>query len=502
MTIYKHSEYTFNVNTTSQGTYNSAFKFSTQDVGTAKLIFNLRKDNAPLPLSAVTGKLVLVPANGKKRIRDITLVDKVNGIAEYVLDNDEIKMYGTFKAELVLVYSNGQAMSAHRFGFEVTQSLMDQDIVPIAEYYIDDFESLKEKIEELYNESVQTIEELRDKFEDLEKIETKEGAQIKADEALSAAKSYTETHISDTANPHKVTKGQVGLDKVDNIQQAAKSDFDKHNSDNTRHITSEERNKWNGSQLFKITADSGTQKINLTSGTFYDALKDVGTVSFYGTNAVTDSPSKSSLRGMQLVGQAGIGMGYAVDVSGGAWWFFYNVNHTAINWIPIESTSGAQAKVDVHANKTDIHVTLDDKTSWNDVVSQFRAHNYNQERHTSTAERNKWNGSVTFANITLKNGATAGTRTPIYAKWGAFLLLRGHVRTDPEIIFGSIPSSMIPPGGAVVTVPLSGTGGTANLIVYENGDLKIKYPDPSDSSKLGGGYYIDVVIGYQEGAAV
>ena len=61
-----------------------------------KLIFNLRKDDAPLPLSAVTGKVILVPANGKKRVRDVTLVDKVNGIAEYVLDEDEIKMYGLF----------------------------------------------------------------------------------------------------------------------------------------------------------------------------------------------------------------------------------------------------------------------------------------------------------------------------------------------------------------------------------------------------------------------
>ncbi|KDN89931.1 hypothetical protein EF87_21190, partial [Bacillus amyloliquefaciens] len=130
---------------------------------------------------------------------------------------------------------------------------------------------------------------------------------------------------------------------------------------------------------------------------------------------------------------------------------------------------------------------------------QFTAHNYNQERHISKAERKTWNGAATYANIMLKNGAAAGTRNPMYAKWGAFLILRGHVKTEAEIIFGSIPAEYAPAGGSVITVPLSGTGGTANLIIYDNGDLKIKYPDPADSSKLGGGYYLDVVVGFQEG---
>lgn len=293
-------------------------------------------------------------------------------------------------------------------------------------------------------------------------------------------------HKNDMNNPHKTTKAQIGLGNVDNVQQAAKKDFDQHNQDQDRHVTKEERQKWNNGQLtkltddsgkylaeiqdgldfhqvvdklnqsfffytnntgvntpplsarglyigvksdgealamdyeggtwrktlkasvwtdwvqletsegaqkkvdahakqtdthvtkadkdrwnagqlFKITADNGTQKINLTSGSFYDSLKDVGSVTFYGTNAVTDNPSDTSLRGMQLVGQPGIGNGYAVDVKGNAWWFYYNSNQTAINWYPIESVAGSQAKVDAHANQTDIHVTRSDKDKWNNA---------------------------------------------------------------------------------------------------------------------------------------
>ncbi|MDL2027697.1 terminase [Bacillus subtilis] len=293
-------------------------------------------------------------------------------------------------------------------------------------------------------------------------------------------------HKNDMNNPHNTTKAQIGLGNVDNVQQAAKKDFDKHILDETIHISSSERTKWNNAQLtkltdengkylasiqngldfhkiveeldqtfffytdktgintppfatrglyigyksygealamdyeggtwrkslndsgwtdwvqletsegaqfkvrsheekteihvnksdkdkwnlgqlFKVTADNGTQKINLSSGSFYDSLKDVGTVTFYGTNAVTDNPSNTSLRGMQLVGQLGIGMGYAVDVGGNAWWFFYNANDSAINWYQIESITGAQSKIDAHANKTDIHVTKSDKDKWNNA---------------------------------------------------------------------------------------------------------------------------------------
>nr|WGE00939.1 hypothetical protein P5644_04870 [Bacillus velezensis] len=126
-------------------------------------------------------------------------------------------------------------------------------------------------------------------------------------------------------------------------------------------------------------------------------------------------------------------------------------------WNAKETPSGAQDKVNAHADNEDIHVTKSFKdklvelsqqftTAFKDkldeLLRQFTAHNYNQERHISAAERKTWNGDAAYANIMLKNGAAAGTRTPMYAKWGAFLILRGHVKTDAEIIFGSIPAKI------------------------------------------------------------
>ncbi|MED1016806.1 phage baseplate upper protein [Bacillus atrophaeus] len=390
--VYKNGVVSFDINAQRSAGRSTNIQFMTQDTGSAKLSFSFTKDGTPLPLSAVDAKIVLLYADGSFYKKSLTLTDKVNGTAEYVLSNEELKRYGQVKAELKLYYTNGQALATTFFTFAIAKTLEDQNIVPVADYYIDDFESLRNGINKTVKEIAQTVEELREKFADLEAIETKKGAQEKADDAEQNAKAYT----------------------------------DEHANDKEKHITTNERRAWDAK----------------------------------------------------------------------------------------ETPSGAQDKVNAHANNEDIHVnksfkdklvelsqqfTTAFKDKLDELLRQFTAHNYNQDRHISAAERKVWNGAVTYANILLKNGAAAGTRTPMYAKWGAFLILRGHVRTDAEIIFGSIPAAYAPTGGSVITVPLSGTGGTANLIIYDNGDLKIKYPDPADSSKMGGGYYLDVVVGFQEG---
>ena len=375
--MYKTGGVAFDINANRTNGRTTSIQFMTQDTGSAKLSFSFTKDSTPLPLSAVDAKIVLLYADGSFYKKSLTITDKMNGKAEYVLSDEELKHYGTVKAEIKLYYTNGQALATSLFTFSIAKTLEDQNIIPTADYYIDDFETLRDGINHIVEEISQTVEELQKKFADLESIETKDGAQQKADAAEKNATDYT----------------------------------DEHANDQEKHVSAADRKAWDAK----------------------------------------------------------------------------------------ETPSGAQDKVNLHANNTDIHVTAEDQAYWDDMTRQFKAHNYNQERHISAVERKTWNGAATYANIMLKNGATAGTRTPIYAKWGPLILLRGHVRTEPEIIFGSIPAEYVPAGGGVYTVPLSGTGGTANLIIYDNGDLKIKYPDPADSSKMGGGYYLDVVVGFQEG---
>lgn len=74
--------------------------------------------------------------------------------------------------------------------------------------------------------------------------ETTAGSQSKADQALTNAKAYTDTHVSNKSNPHGVTASQIGLGNLTNDKQATKSEFDLHAGDTTKHVTATERNSW------------------------------------------------------------------------------------------------------------------------------------------------------------------------------------------------------------------------------------------------------------------
>ncbi|KUR61172.1 MULTISPECIES: phage baseplate upper protein [Bacillus] len=292
--IRKNGPLDFDVNAYTSSSVSTSINFWTQDRQTARLIFKLTKDGVPLPLAAVTGKLVLVMADGSRFIRDVTIIDRVEGQAEYILSDNEVKHFGLVQAELNLYYTNDQSMSVHQFSFNISKSLIDQDIVPITEYYVDEFEALRAKINELYEESIQTIDDLRAKFEDLEKIETKQGAQSKVDAALAAAKKYTNEYAETPAGAQ---------DKADTAAKKMKD------------LVA-------GFQQKKITTDTGLPLISIkdTSVSILDAVIDngLGMGSFYAIAKSKDLPNNRSFRGFFHITDATNGKGtfgwvYATD---------------------------------------------------------------------------------------------------------------------------------------------------------------------------------------------
>ncbi|TII14749.1 hypothetical protein C6Y43_14000 [Bacillus subtilis] len=402
--IYKNTNITASVDAKADVVKRTSITFSTQDVGTAKLNFNLFKDGVPLPLSAVKGTLVLLMADGSRFQRDITITDKINGKAEYVLSNDEIKHYGDVRAELVLYYDNKQSLAVIKFNFAISKSLIDTDIAPTAEYYIQTFEDLKEDIETI-------VADLQEKFKDLNNVETKEGAQQKAD----VVQANLDTHTSNKSNPHNVTKTQVGLGNVDNVQQASKQDFDLHVSDGVKHISTAERSKWNGAQIHKITQDDG--RVIYKSATEvidYNDLTDTGMYLIYnkGLNGpglpyafLLVMSSKNTLVQIAYDGYKGEQVLFRLRKNDSITW-------TA--WVELESTVGAQKKVDAHANRTDnphlvtkAQVGLDKVDNVQQAsLAEFNAHNYNSVRHVVQADKDKWNGAQ-LSKITADHGGVS-----------------------------------------------------------------------------------------------
>lgn len=73
------------------------------------------------------------------------------------------------------------------------------------------------------------------------------------------------THENKKSNPHGVTKAQVGLGNVDNVKQATKAEFDTHDKDTTKHITSAERSAWNAKETISGAQLKVDAHANLTN---------------------------------------------------------------------------------------------------------------------------------------------------------------------------------------------------------------------------------------------
>ncbi|WP_377885482.1 terminase [Bacillus sp. LR_5] len=171
-------------------------------------------------------------------------------------------------------------------------------------------------------------------------------------------------HKNDMNNPHNTTKAQIGLGNVDNVQQAAKKDFDKHEQDQVRHVTEEEREKWNKGQLSKITKDDGQPMFNITSD-FHTELLNYPTLTYFSyTGTPLNSPGGSG-RGFWTCSDSKLN-GHVIVVTNDNKTFRKTLlNGIWSNWVELETTEGAQTKVNAHADISDIHVTQAEKDKWN-----------------------------------------------------------------------------------------------------------------------------------------
>nr|WGE05873.1 hypothetical protein P5640_07940 [Bacillus subtilis] len=235
--------------------------------------------------------------------------------------------------------------------------------------------------------------------------------------------------------------------------EGAQKKVDAHANQTDIHVTKSDKDKWNGAQLSKITADHGGVSITAYEGEdilqkIVDQGRTMGT--FYAHGKAVNAPSTFSTRGIFHItalssdGKGVYGWAYATDYKNNVFTNYYDGNTTY--W-----------------------------KGW--------------ERLIPSADFE----SVTWQNVALKNGASNGERIFQYAKWGRLLLLRGHIATNREIICGSLPAGFYPSSGATIDVTVSGTAGISKLVISTDGSLKITDILSKDDS-LVTGYYMDKVI--------
>ncbi|HAC0646127.1 TPA_asm: DUF2479 domain-containing protein [Listeria monocytogenes] len=219
--IHKNGVYDFNVTTQEDKPLQKSVFYTQDSGGTARLIFNIDKDNQDLVLSSAAElELAMILAVGKesesKYLVKPTVVDGVRGIAEYALTDSQISHAGTAIAELYIKYKNSQAMRVYKFSFEIKKALIDSDFFPVAEFYVERWDDY----EKIFDES---FERLNTKLDDVDK---------KADDL------------------------KTQFDAMQPSQFAQKTDLNAHVNNADIHVTATDKTSWNA----KETTDSAQAK--------------------------------------------------------------------------------------------------------------------------------------------------------------------------------------------------------------------------------------------------
>ncbi|KST78064.1 Phage tail assembly [Lactococcus lactis subsp. lactis] len=290
----------------------------------------------------------------------------------------------------------------------------------------------------------------------------------KVDNVKQASKVEFDSHTSDNSNPHKVTATQIGLDKVDNIQQATKTDFDSHvnNKANPHAVTASQVGAYTKAEFDSKLTDLSNKVIankgDLASGTDLDNVIDIGTYRIGGLTGGTDIINVPSER------------------SGTTIYAYLTVSGT--------TTSVVQELI-VYDSKT---------------VSQI----YSRSRSGSTPTFSPWSktvmaddsGKVTMkdlvvtATVKTVNLEITGQSTKtvsIYNDGGQIILTRigpmvqADIRSMPAIPSNTTISGVIPDGYKPAADYTSITHSNNRLIFYANGSIK---PD-NNAMVSDNGYY-------------
>ncbi|EDN4037861.1 DUF2479 domain-containing protein [Listeria monocytogenes] len=240
--IHKNGIYDFNVTTEEDKPLQKSVFYTQDSGGTARLIFNIDKDNQDLVLSSAAElELAMILAVGKesesKYLVKPTVVDGVRGIAEYTLTDSQIAHDGNAIAELYIKYKNSQAMRVYKFSFEIKKALIDSDFFPVKEYYVERWDDY----EKIFDES---FERLNNKLDDVDK---------KADDL------------------------KTQFDAMQPSQFAQKTDLNAHVNNADIHVTAADKTNWNAKETVS-NAQAKADKALADAKAFFELSSEVQSV--------------------------------------------------------------------------------------------------------------------------------------------------------------------------------------------------------------------------------
>ncbi|MCY7694577.1 hypothetical protein MH109_09445 [Bacillus altitudinis] len=270
--------------------------------------------------------------------------------------------------------------------------------------------------------------------------------------------------------------------------------INQHKNDTTSHASETEKQKWNQSQLYKMTNDNGAQLVNIPAGgSIYNGIKSLGACSFYapGGSGVVDSPAigNAALRGFQLVGQNNIGVGIAIDTLGNAFCFSYHVNDVGINWLQLPTQNernkwdaGQLSKITAEDGRAYERINANDPSILDKLIKLPGVHSwYIHEAHPDLPTRSSMRALSVFSENTYGWIIGANNTGDMYInrsttdvtgtqqEWSGWKRLNDH-----PLLNANGTRMLIPTGTDILTLP-SG-------FYYVSGTNAVNMPTTTDAS--------------------
>ncbi|WP_426392551.1 BppU family phage baseplate upper protein [Mammaliicoccus sciuri] len=120
-------------------------EFYNQDIGTAKIQFQITRDNAPMLLSEINtdSYIVLVTSNGSRKVDNLVFEDELNGIVSYTLPNDVLTHVGKVLGEVYITKKGVEdTVVVRTFEFSIKDALINTISGDTKLSYIRKFEDL------------------------------------------------------------------------------------------------------------------------------------------------------------------------------------------------------------------------------------------------------------------------------------------------------------------------------------------------------------------------
>ncbi|HBL7099594.1 TPA: BppU family phage baseplate upper protein [Listeria monocytogenes] len=230
--IHKNGVYDFNVTTQEDKPLQKSVFYTQDSGGTARLIFNIDKDNQDLVLSSAAElELAMILAKGKesesKYLVKPTIIDGVRGIAEYSLTDSQIAHDGNAIAELYIKYKNSQAMRVYKFEFEIKKALIDSDFFPVAEFYVERWDDYEKIFDESFERLNAKLDDVDKKADDLKtQFDAMQPSQFAQKTDLNAHVNNADIHVSSADKTNWNAKETVSSaqSKADKALSDAKAD--------------------------------------------------------------------------------------------------------------------------------------------------------------------------------------------------------------------------------------------------------------------------------------